>query len=281
MFTEYQVILALSGENDEPAGKPIFTVDHPKPDGKSIVVTLGHKGKYIGVVGVYKPAKVGDPYEFRYQLVELGEEYITPKAEEKNHPIMKLMEDYQTELKGGNYLRQYSQRKHPLQADHPGVAKPEYVGSAECKQCHVAAFKVWEKSAHSKAYKSLVEPEKPNPPSNRQYDPECIVCHTVGFGYETGFFDEKKTANLKDVGCESCHGPCSEHIVAQQGVNKVTMKEWQRAINPWKYLPADQHPLQMAEMCRKCHNLENDVKWNGPEAFDKHWLSIKHYKDMK
>ncbi len=274
-FPEYQVVLALSGENDEPAGKPIVV-------GKSIVVTLGHKGKYVGVVGVYKPTKQGDPYQFRYQLVELGEEYITPKAEEKNHPILKLMEDYTAELKSEGYLTKYPQRKHPLQVQVvPGQNKPEYVGTDACKGCHAAAFKVWSKSAHSNAYNSLAKPKKPNPPSNRQYDPECIVCHTVGFGYESGFFDENKTDFLKNVGCESCHGPCSEHIAAE-AANNADVKKWRKAINPWKYLPAAQHKLQMAEMCTKCHNIENDVHWVGPDALDKHWdAGIKHYKDMK
>ena len=151
MFPEYDVILALSGENDEPAGKPII-VNHPKTGGKSMLVTLGHKGKYVGVVGVYKPAKKGDPYEFRYQLVELGEEYITPKAEEKKHPILKLMEDYTAELKTEDYLTKYVQRKHPLQVQVvPGQNKPEYAGSDACKNCHGAAFKVWSKSPHNKA----------------------------------------------------------------------------------------------------------------------------------
>ena len=74
-----------------------------------------------------------------------------------------------------------------------------------------ARFKIWEKSAHGNAYKSLVDAKRP---SNRQFDPECIVCHTVGFGYESGFFDADKTNQLRNVGCENCHGPGGEHIAA-------------------------------------------------------------------
>jgi len=42
------------------------------------------------------------------------------------------------------------------------------------------------------AYESLVKAKNP---SHRQYDPECISCHVVGFGYKTGFTDEVKTPN--------------------------------------------------------------------------------------
>ena len=28
---------------------------------------------------------------------------------------------------------------------------------------------------------------------NRQYDGECIVCHTVGYGVKTGYESEEKT----------------------------------------------------------------------------------------
>jgi hypothetical protein len=30
--------------------------------------------------------------------------------------------------------------------------------------------------------------------------------------YESGFTSEEKTGHLKNVGCENCHGPGSEHI---------------------------------------------------------------------
>src|SRR5207244_3142153 len=90
----------------------------------------------------------------------------------------------------------------------------KYVGSAKCQECHQDAFKVWQQKdekdrSHSVAYESLVKATKP---SLRQFDGECIVCHVVGFGIDSGFKNEKQSAHLKDVGCESCHGPGSEHI---------------------------------------------------------------------
>ena len=45
-----------------------------------MVVSVGHKGRYVGVVGVWKTNKPAQPYELKYQLVELGEEFVTPKG---------------------------------------------------------------------------------------------------------------------------------------------------------------------------------------------------------
>src|SRR5205807_2439093 len=112
-------------------------------------------------------------FELRYQLVELGPEYKTPAAEEKDHPVMKLLEDYTAELKSGDYLHKYTQRKHPAQVEFPGKTKPKFAGSETCQSCHKHAYQVWSKSKHAEAYDTLVTAKNP---SNRQYDPECIVC---------------------------------------------------------------------------------------------------------
>ena len=117
-FPEYQLMVALS-DTDEPPANPLMANDK-----KTMIVTLGHKSKYIGVVGVYKTFDKTRPYDFRYQLVELGEEYLTPQKQETEQPILKLMEQYSEELKKRNYLAKYGQRKHPLQAAFPGKVKP-------------------------------------------------------------------------------------------------------------------------------------------------------------
>ena len=174
-FTEFDVILCLS-ESDEPAGNP--TVVTHANGRKTSIVSLGHKGKYIGVVGVYPTKNAEVPFELRYELVKMTPYWATPKDDKfKDDPVIKLLEDYAAELKRNNYLAKYPQLKHPLQVAVKGVV-PTYVGSKACKSCHASAYAIWEKSKHGHAYETLGDPEK-NRISNRQFDPECIVCHTV------------------------------------------------------------------------------------------------------
>jgi hypothetical protein len=283
-FPQFPVVLCLS-EGDEPPALPL-TVTHPDPQVKSqtLVVTLGHKAKYVGVVGVYRTGKPAPPFTFRYQLVELGPEYATPEGQEADQPIIRLMEDYTRELRGnlkmfpgGEYLARYGQRKHELQARPPvpGLRKPgdpTYVGSEACKKCHESAYEVWQKSRHSHAYQALVDAKRP---SLRQYDPECVVCHVTGFGYQGGFRDAVQTPRLLNVGCESCHGPASLHVA------NATNPEWQARMNPWR-APEGEKPEDRArrkdridQFCQRCHDTDNDVTW-AHGGFAKKWPGIAH-----
>jgi hypothetical protein len=243
----------------------VSTFDEPPSNGEivkeagTMIVTVGHKGKYVGAVGVNRTDKDNPKFQLRYQLVHLGEEYLTPKGKEAERPIMQLMEQYTKELKRDNYLAKFFTSKHPNQVGKAAGAKPEFVGSQRCKSCHSSAYEIWEKSDHAKAYKTLVEAKHP---SNRQYDGECIVCHTVGFMYDSGYRNEKDTPKLINVGCESCHGPGSEHA---KNPNNAQL---QAEMNPWK---GNKRLIEM-NLCIKCHDPDNDVHW----SFGK-WKKIEHY----
>jgi hypothetical protein len=261
-FPDFQVILCL-GETDEPPGKP-------EKVGDTLIITIGHKGKYVGIVGINKTGREKPKYELRYQLVALGEEYITPDGSVAKQPVLRKLEEYTRELKRENYLAKYGQVKHPMQLGLDADKMPTYVGSAKCKGCHEHAYEIWEKSPHSHAYEDLVNAKRP---SLRQYDGECIVCHTVGFSFVSGFQNEDKTPNLKNVGCESCHGPGSQHA------KRPTNVEWQKQLNPWRHAEPNETKRKTQieiQLCVKCHDPDNDVHW----SFDK-WTKkrIEHYDE--
>jgi len=280
-YPQFPVVLCLSEAEEPPATPTVVT--NPRSGVKSLVISLGHKSRYVGVVGVYRTGKPEQPFTFRYQLVELGEEYATPEGVEKGHPVLELMEAYTRELKADNYLARYGQSKHTLQAmeavkvkpDGPalkGPQEPTYVGSERCKRCHESAYEVWKKSDHSRAYQTLVDARRP---SLRQYDGECIVCHVTGFGYQGGFTDAARTPHLENVGCESCHGPASVHA------NNPNNAEWQGRLNPWK-APEGETAKDKArrldrldQFCQRCHDIDNDVRWTH-HGLDKKWPKIDH-----
>jgi hypothetical protein len=260
-FPDFPILLALT-EEDEPPANPI-SVDH-NGGIRNYIFCLGRKGKSIGVLGVYRN---GPNFRFKYQLVEMSEDYQTPPDEEARQPIMKLMEDYTRELKTKDYLKNYRQVEHVLQAMDPvpglrnpapsGQVAPTYIGSEKCKKCHEHAYAIWKASPHSHAYQTLVEAKHP---SLRQYDGECIVCHTVGFGYKTGFTNEKETPHLENVGCESCHGPGSLHAKNPEN------QEWRERMNlPWRDArkKGNEQAKNKAieQFCVTCHDIDNDVNW--------------------
>ncbi len=267
-FPEFDLILCLS-ESDEPSANPILV--HHKTGRTTMIVSLGHKSKYVGVVGVTRSGRQATLFDLKYQLVELTPYFATPPEKENDQPILKLMEEYTAELKKDNSLEKYPQAKHPMQVAVNDKV-PTYVGSQVCKGCHKEAYKVWENSGHAHAYQTLVDATKP---SLRQYDPECIVCHTVGFGYQSGFKTAELTPKLKDVGCESCHGPASEHV------KDKTDESWYKLLNPWKAPPneapkaKEARQLRIDLFCQKCHDIDNDVHWTHG-GFEKKWPLIAH-----
>ncbi len=112
--------------------------------------------------------------------------------------------------------------------------QPKYVGSEGCEVCHADEyrnFKQFNKKAHS--FQSIGLLKKGLEEAELQ---KCFGCHTTGYGKEGGFRSEQETPQLKDGGCEVCHGPGGIH--AQTGD------------------PKDIKGKLTAKDCEACHNAE-------------------------
>lgn len=81
--------------------------------------------------------------------------------------------------------------------------KSGYVGIDVCSTCHMPARQVWDKTAHARAYQTLVAQHK-------EYNLECVGCHVTGYEQPGG---STVTVNdtLRNVQCEQCHGPGEAH----------------------------------------------------------------------
>jgi hypothetical protein len=90
-----------------------------------------------------------------------------------------------------------------------------FVGTNQCADCHQAAHDFWKDTRHAHAIETLQERDK-------AFDQDCVGCHVVGYGepggsvlgkleYEEKIGGETLTKDLRDVGCETCHGPGSKH----------------------------------------------------------------------
>jgi hypothetical protein len=290
-FPQFQVILCQA-EDSEPPQYPT-EVAGKAPGQKTLLIQLGHKGRYVGVVGAFKRPSGG--VDLKYQLVPLGEEYITPGTDElavKTNPVLGMLENYARQVRDRKYVEEFPKVAHPSQILAPDL-NLSYIGSARCQGCHAAETAKWNDTHHSHAFSALEKVAKR--PSLRQFDGECIVCHTVGFNYKTGYESQQKTPHLMNVGCESCHGPGSGHAADPRNVQLLKLQE------PWKQQPTDRLPdnafmkkmadlngsqrgqvqvppqtqlliNKTSEMCMRCHNHENDPNFD----LYTYWPKIAH-----
>ncbi|MCM8800885.1 MAG: cytochrome c family protein [Candidatus Omnitrophica bacterium] len=79
-----------------------------------------------------------------------------------------------------------------------------YVGVDKCMLCHPQESQDYKARKFAKSWQVLQMREKTK-------DPECLKCHTTGFGEPSGFVSEEQTPHLKYKQCEACHGPGSLH----------------------------------------------------------------------
>jgi hypothetical protein len=200
-------------------------------------------------------------------------------------------------MKDEDFLDKYPKLTHPTQVQFTkNELQPIYVGSKACAKCHAQEYQTWLQSRHAGAYQTLSANPKSHPPHNRQFDGECIVCHTTGFGYRTGFRDRladltdaDKSKHLFGVGCENCHGPGSLHV------DDPKDKQYRAALSPWREKPGEYLSLQAIEegkdkekdkkippgematanrvfrLCFQCHDTDNDHDF----SLEK-WKKIAH-----
>jgi hypothetical protein len=93
--------------------------------------------------------------------------------------------------------------KMPLPPEKDGAS---YVGVEVCSSCHQDARKVWDKTAHAHAYKTLSDQYK-------AHNLDCVGCHVTGYD-KPGGSTVAHVEKLMDVQCENCHGAGSKHAAA-------------------------------------------------------------------
>ena len=83
----------------------------------------------------------------------------------------------------------------------------DFVSARSCMGCHPAEHKDWMGTPHSRAYASLVKDQ-------RHFDLDCWNCHVTGAGVKGGPTGPGDVGPLKNVQCESCHGPGKKHAAS-------------------------------------------------------------------
>jgi 2',3'-cyclic-nucleotide 2'-phosphodiesterase (5'-nucleotidase family) len=174
----------------------------------TLIVQAGEKGQYQGLLEVTMDAAKTS----HNTLVPIGDEIA---SDPKVKAMITGYNDKIADLYGG------------ASESKPSAANVSLRLTA-CEPCHADQVKQWKTTDHAKAYETLVKKSK-------QFDPQCLACHTVRFEQPDGFNMKQQQMELVNVQCESCHGSAKEHL------NDMTQK------------PA---PKPTMALCIKCHTAD-------------------------
>jgi hypothetical protein len=202
------------------------------PDRIAVQNRLRDKRKQLEELSQPKPPKEGS--FFTYRLVEIRESLGVDSQAAKH------MSSYYKRVNEHN--REAFKDVLPKPAE-PG--KASYVGLEACTKCHAEERAFWDKTGHAKAYATLEKQDK-------QFNLECVGCHVTGYEMPGGS-NVTHVDKLKDVQCETCHGPGSLHVDSPN--DKALLQ-----VVPQKTLcaPACHHPPHVPQ------------GWNS----DENWLKI-------
>jgi len=106
-----------------------------------------------------------------------------------------------------------------------------YQGPQVCGTCHQQEMRSWVTTHHASAYRTLYK-------RDRAQDLECVGCHVTGMGEPTGFVVGDHGSHLRDVTCESCHGPGGPHN------------------------PKATHPVDARAQCEECHDAKHSIAFS-------------------
>ena len=138
-------------------------------------------------------------------------------------------------------------------ADHP------YVGTKNCKKCHIKEWKSWKDTAMAHAFETLRPGERPEAKTKAGLDPDkdytkdstCLPCHTTGYGEAGGFVDEASTPELLGVSCEMCHGAGGTYVKDEY----MSLKNKEYKLD--EIVAAGMVRRVSVDQCKNCHNSDS------------------------
>ncbi len=199
--------------------------------GNTIVIRSGSKGQHVGYLDV-----VVDPHG---EIVEYGGRAALLGKQVRTDPdVQRLVNEVKAEVE-----KLQKKGEQTRQTELESLMKPDrFLGALMCARCHLPEYERWESSGHARAFQTLVT-------LGMQTSDECLACHVVGYGEDTGFLSPETQPDLASVQCESCHRIGTEHAVGSE----------REAIT--------------AEACLTCHDSENSPEFEAAAYMDRirHW----------
>ncbi len=230
---ELEQLASSLPEADAIIGGPTGQSIVPRAVGPVLLASATNKGKFL----VKLKASNAASGKWTGEVVELGPRYADDPAQSAN------LLAYLARLHDRDFTASESGFAPILPVGAPGDYR--IAGNASCIACHAESEIAWSHSLHAVAGKTLE-------PRHFEADPDCLRCHTTGYGLPGGFISPLRTPQMYGVGCESCHGPSEAHV------NDPKIHT--------QYLAFDQ--------CIRCHDEENSPAFN----WQIYWQRIRHGK---
>jgi len=134
-----------------------------------------------------------------------------------------------------------------------------FVGPQTCtEECHREQGKSWARTRMAQSFEALrpgVFAEQKrlvglDPDADYTREPECLSCHTTGYGLVGGFVSIEETPDMAGVTCEACHGAGGRYVKTVMDADDPTF-ETEKARDAGLVYPPT------ARVCRKCHNEDS------------------------
>ncbi len=238
------VVLAHSGYDEAKklaeavSGVDIVLSSHPSAVttdfervGDNILMHCKGNSKYVGklVLDIDADGKITSA---------TGTQDLLDAKTEKDPAMQKLIDDTEAAV------QKFYSSQNPRVGGPPmtGDASPPredprpFVGAQRCIGCHLSIHQTWQKTKHAQAFADMTQKDP-----NATMNPHCLYCHTTGYMVNGGYTTETETPHLRNVQCESCHGPGSKHLrnTQEKGYGATTELT-----------------------CRKCHDGANSPKFD-------------------
>jgi hypothetical protein len=164
----------------------------PELVNRTVIASIYGEARYLGDVTLEWPAAG--------RVAATGEAVLLDERFDPSEKVTAASVSwYKDEVRG----RMFDLSQPAIGWQGTAVRRPEpgnrYVGSASCATCHARIYEQWQATPHARAMESLQK-------AGYDYSPECIVCHSIGYGATDGYVSIDKTPEFGRVGCESCHG---------------------------------------------------------------------------
>jgi hypothetical protein len=201
---------------------------NPDRVGETLIIRGGNRGQYLAVTELTLDG-AGKVVDYNGEAKPMDEGV----AKDATYESLENAFDASYKERENTEKRKTAAEKAMIQ----GTEK--YVGGEMCARCHAEIYDAWAHTPHARAFETLVH-------EGQEANAECVKCHVVGFGEESGYaIDVQKQDEegnvlqstdhpaLRNVQCESCHGMGTFHGTV--AMEKIPSENTCRTCHSGKY----------------------------------------------